>query len=153
MAAAHDRAGDALAAGGARQEALTVRRTGLRLRQRLAEGPEARREDCFVLAIAWDRVGDAEAALDRLEPALDAYRAALAIRLDLAAGRRSDVAAARALALSHGRIAMLLLAAGERDGAREALRTGRGVLEGIDDKTAIAPDAAWFDARLAELGG
>ena len=94
-------------------------------------------------------------AQGNLPEALAAYKASLAIADRLARADPGNAGWQRDLALSHGRVAMILLRQGERERALSAFRQGREIilkLKAAAPSNATLPkDLAWFDGQIGGL--
>jgi len=95
-------------------------------------------------------------AQGNLPEALAAYKASLAIAdRRLAKADPGNAGWQRDLALSHGRVAMILLRQGERERALSAFHQGREIilkLKAAAPSNATLPkDLAWFDGQIGGL--
>jgi tetratricopeptide (TPR) repeat protein len=102
-------------------------------------------------SLAWayvsDEVGQCLVEVGRLGEALAVFKKSLAIRLRLTAARPGDTLAARALALSHARIAEPLRRTGRLKEARESLESALSIRESLAQKD---PDNLSLQAELAK---
>ena len=94
-------------------------------------------------------------AQGNLAEALKSYRDSLAIADRLAKADPSNATWQRDLAISHGRVAMVLAEQGEAARALNELREGRAIIarlkEQSPDNATLPDDLAWFDAEIAKL--
>ncbi len=94
-------------------------------------------------------------AQGNLPEALKSFRDSLAIRDRLAKADPGNAGWQRDLALSHGRVAMVLARQGSRSEAALAFEQGRAIIVRLrqqsPDNAALPKDLAWFEAQIAAL--
>jgi hypothetical protein len=99
--------------------------------------------------------GDVFRSQDNLAAALENYRIALALAERLANADPANFAWQRELALSHGRIGMVLARQGSQRDAVAVLKQGHAILLRLRQQApgdaALPTDLAWFEERMAEL--
>jgi hypothetical protein len=90
-----------------------------------------------------------------LDGALASYRDSLAIRERLVTVDDTNVGWRRDLAVSHGKIGIVLAKQGETAKALEEFVKGREIIARLEEQspesTSLAGDLAWFDAEIAKL--
>ena len=99
--------------------------------------------------------GDVAVAQGNLPVARELYAMALGTAEPIAKADPGNAGWQRDLALSHGRVAMILLRQGERERALSAFRQGREIilkLKAAAPSNATLPkDLAWFDGQIGGL--
>jgi len=93
---------------------------------------------------------------ENLPAALESFKASHAIFERLAKADPSNAGWQRDLALSHGRVAIILARQGERERALGAFRQGRNIIAKLKaaapSNATLPEDLDWFDGRIQQLG-
>jgi hypothetical protein len=92
------------------------------------------------------------AAQGNLPAALDSFKASHAMRDRLAAADPGNAGWQRDLAISNGRVGMVLARMRKRENALDAFQRGRSIIVGLQERVpgyaVHANDLAWFDEQI-----
>jgi tetratricopeptide (TPR) repeat protein len=153
----NERVGNVLAAQGRLAEALGAYQARHNIIEHLADADPGNAGWQRDLSVSHNKIGDVLVEQGDLAQALKSYQASLAIAQRLADADPGNAGWQHDVALSLQRVGFVAALSQDHAGALAAWRQGLGIVQRLvtlaPDYAAFQRDRAWFEARIAELGG